>query len=349
MTLGAITGAVPVPVTLELLADEAADGRLRRVRSSCPCLHVREYPAMISSGRTRRVQLRLHVERPGDFEYQVWLEQHGQVPFRVVLRGHATGAAAATGKLPFGIAETLLTRALTPVPALPLATPAELLADRQKERHLLLVDVRTAEAYRQVHLPGTVNLPASVLRTHPQLRGRHVVVIGQGQPSPRLADACERLIQSGWAASVRLLDGGLARFARERGAARLHGDATALNRLTPAAFHESRAVEGWLVVDATGGREPLVDHMFTPCVMPKDGLGDTAALRDPVGAPVRRVLVLDDGEAAELADCAIPATLDCFGLVGGWLAYARFLQEQSAYLNPETVRTRTSGGCAGCP
>jgi len=339
----------PVVIMVELPVDDSQTRHLVRVRSSCPCLQVLAYPALIAPGQSRRVALRLHVDRVGGFQYQLWIEQHNGSAYRIIINGRAM-VAADVAPIDFGIAHALLPRSVTPLPNISLITSAEILADWREQQKWIMVDIRATDAYRHVHLPGTLNLTMPALRTAPPLRDQHVVLLGQGQASPRLVAAGKRLAASGSAASVRLLDGGLARLARTHGSNMLSGDASTLHVLSAAAFHESRTVEGWLVVDATAGNEPLLEHIL-PYRLPLSNI-DTPGVwqHDAVGAPLQCVLVLEDADSTvQFNDSAIPASLDRFRLAGGWRAYVQFLHEQSAYLQRETVQSRSAGGCEGCP
>ncbi len=349
--LGEMAASGFIRISVPLAPGSSHPRRLSRVRSSCGCLQILDYPTELPAGQTRLLQLKLSFENPGTFKYHIWIEQPEHNPCQITLRGIWPDNVLADNTLTAAeISAVFLTRALSPLPLLPTATATEVHADLMGDRQLLLVDVREPEEFSRVHLAGTLNLPVSSLRATPLLKGRNVVLINQGQPSPRLVRVHRRLNQSGWPASVRLLDGGLWQFVREYGTDMVIGDVAGLNRLSAMTFHESRAVQGWLVLDATGAKNLLLDQLFPHRLdVRTEACRDFKTLLDAVGAPVRQLLVLDEGDTAALNDLQFPLPHNHFRITGGWRSYANFLRQQSAYLQPATMQSRASSACAGCP
>lgn len=73
---------------------------------------------------------------------------------------------------------------------------------------ILVVDVRHDSQYQRFHVPASVNVSATSLVHKPALRGKALLLLGDGKGERELHSTCSLLKQSGFT-SVRVLAGGM--------------------------------------------------------------------------------------------------------------------------------------------
>jgi rhodanese-related sulfurtransferase len=303
---------------------------------------VLSYPQRIEAGFAGSLDLCVAPEQPGRFEYTVAVEPaDGARPaFHYVLRGRVN-AALESGEsahwLP-GIAPRLLTRALHKRDRSCYVEAAAVRGEPPSDPPLTFVDIRPAQDFARVHIPGSLNIPLFAVKAKPFLRGRRVVLVDQGHGRTELEQECAVLRGRGFE-SVAILRGGLAAWVRQGGA--LTGSPAAVGRLAliaPGEFHAVRDADDWLLlavdpVPPTGfaGLMPGCQHVpfagrsgeFAAEVASRLGARD---------APSRVLIGNHDGRDYEaVLACQPQAAGACFfALEGGFRAWERYLRELSA-------------------
>lgn len=87
------------------------------------------------------------------------------------------------------------------------ATPADVMA-MQSRTEVMLVDVRPRSRYESFRIDGSFNMGVSELRTKSPLRGKAVVLVGDGKAERELYRTCAGLNAQGFK-QVKVLRGGL--------------------------------------------------------------------------------------------------------------------------------------------
>jgi rhodanese-related sulfurtransferase len=188
----------------------------------------------------------------------------------------------------------------------------------QERQELVLIDVRGPQAFEQVRIPGSLNIPLFAVKTKAFLKDKPLVLVDEGFRPRRLADACDQLRQAGFEA--RFLFGGLnawrtrsanfnllrsAKLALPRSAhvnlLPLQGDVfaqNALNTMPPQALFAEQGSEYWLLLDvsAVSGNA--------------QSLPDNAATGSPGSAGILPAIEVPDGKERDAGKMpALPGTL----------------------------------------
>lgn len=156
-------------------------------------------------------------------------------------------------------------------------TPAEL-SGLLKRPGTVLIDVRNATDYAAFHIDGTLNATVSELRTKRFLRGKTVVLIGDGKAEREVYAACARLMAHGFK-QVKVVRGGLPSWLSS-GLAVLGRapHAAQLARLAPAELWTESRFEANLVL-VPRSRETIQRHLPSAVPIPDES---PAAIRAAV-------------------------------------------------------------------
>ncbi|MCM2250782.1 MAG: rhodanese-like domain-containing protein [Ramlibacter sp.] len=125
---------------------------------------------------------------------------------------------------------------------------------------ILIVDVRQDSQHQRFHIPGSVNFSATSLAHKPALRGKALLLVGDGKGERELHAGCSLLKQSGFA-SVRVLAGGMISYLAS--GAPLRGRVPSAYELADLdagqLWAESKFVENLLVI--AGNAADYSDHL----------------------------------------------------------------------------------------
>jgi rhodanese-related sulfurtransferase len=221
-------------------------------------------------------------------------------------------------------------------------------------RGTLLVDVRSAGAYAQFSIPGSINVPLHFVKTKPFLKMKPFILVDEGFRHGRLSEECRKLKDAGFSCSV--LYGGLTAWRDEEGT--LEGDQTvwkSLGDMPAAAFSLEKYVDGWLMIDVSQQRSDL-----WACLMPDaayvkvSGAPEQAVPRLREAArlgrsdPFIRILIFNEkgtdyGSIRLLAGKA--GLKNVFYLSGGLDQYIAYLSQRRLLAMPRSERLKTTAGC----
>ena len=116
------------------------------------------------------------------------------------------------------------------------------------QKKSMLIDIRSADDFERVSIPGSVNMLGYSLKTKVYLRDKSIILAGEGHSYGGHERLCEELKQSGYL-DVRILEGGLRAWQDSVG--KLLGDdeaIQALSRMTPLDFEKERQYSHWHVL-----------------------------------------------------------------------------------------------------
>jgi rhodanese-related sulfurtransferase len=144
---------------------------------------------------------------------------------------------------------------------------------KRRNPELQLVDVRSAKAFDETHIPGSLHVPLGLVPHKESLQSDPVVLLGSGAEPGPLLRICRELRQKGVQASV--MWGGLVAWRETDG--RLTGslkDRQALNEVAPAAYYRQRRRDYWRVLYVGDERPQKLDIALPEAeVAQRDGLG----------------------------------------------------------------------------
>jgi rhodanese-related sulfurtransferase len=227
----------------------------------------------------------------------------------------------------------------------------------EKEDPLVLVDVRSPEAFERVRIPGSLNIPLQFIRTKSFLKTAPVVLVNQGFGLQTLSGECERLQSAGY--SVSVLSGGLCAWQRVGGP--LEGDlgaAAEFSRVTPQDAYLEKDAASRLVVDVSGVRSQTSRQAFPHAVhIPlEENSTDVlerlqTALDQRPDARFSAPLILSESglEYDQVEQVLGQAGFESvFFLAGGIAAYRRYLADLARLWPPRESRVRTLSPCPAC-
>ncbi|MCP5523213.1 MAG: rhodanese-like domain-containing protein [Verrucomicrobiales bacterium] len=189
---------------------------VRRVSTSCDCVHVLAYSLNVRPGDSLDLRVRIAPETTGDFIYLVSVEGAKGQP-ALLARFEVSVGGPDQRNATHGFDPSTL-----------LMAPSEAMKQNLLGAGWMLVDVRPPERYLLGHLPGAFNLSLGDVRVRPYLKRKAILVVGDGYDSERLVTDAAELAEAGFS-QVRVLDGGIRRWQQEGGV--LDGAGTSLARL----------------------------------------------------------------------------------------------------------------------
>lgn len=211
--------------------------------------------------------------------------------------------------------------------------------DPDRQQQALLIDIRPAEQFAKLRIPGSLNMPLFAIKTKPFLKRNALIILDEGYRYLPIAEECALLRKAGF--RVWILNGGL--YVWSRSGMPLQGEDRArqrLNRVPPVHFFQERDLGDWIVLDVSEGRPPGSHALFSSSLSLPYKKDDTRFLceyekllkgRHFPGVP--RILMVDErGQSYDRLERLIQATSfkDVFFLEGGRAAYRKFLVNNKA-------------------
>lgn len=227
----------------------------------------------------------------------------------------------------------------------------------EKGDPLVLVDVRSLEAFERVRIPGSLNIPLQFIRTKPFFKTTPLVLVNQGFGLQALAGECQRLRSAGY--SVSILSGGLCAWHRAGGP--LEGDlgaAAEFIRVTPQDAYLEKDAAFRLVVDVSEVRSQISREAF-PHAMHLPLEGDPAAVLERLQAALGLkpewgllgpLVISESGLEYDRVEQALRhgGFKHVFSLTGGIAAYRRYLADLSRLWSSWESRVKTITPCPTC-
>jgi len=223
-----------------------------------------------------------------------------------------------------------------------------------KKATITLVDIRRPDEYIKAHIPGSLNIGLSSIKTKPFLKDTTIVLVTQGYQYAQLDAECARLHDQGY--SVSILMGGL--NAWQQASYPLEGTSwvqASFDRITPEAFYQEQDYDHWVVIDAT--KKGQASKAFPGAIHfdPDTWLFATSRLKDALDkyGKDRPCLVLVVNEKGTDYQKITRTTLhaevkNVFYLEGGLKAYEEYLKGNALSHEPKENRTKSIRKCPQC-
>lgn len=314
---------------------------ITNVLSSCECLRIERFPEHIDAGGHGDIEVALTPAVTGDLAYELTAQlEKGDLRWSVWV----------------SVSKAELIRARDRY-----ITCAELRKRWEQREMYTLVDVRPVEAYEAAHLPGSINVPLSAVKTKTFLKGGPVILVDGGWGDPVLEDECGRLREAGFA-DVQILQGGLNAWRAAGGTFEGRAmDVSEVNRITGQEWLAVRGYDDWMVVAADTNELPHLQEQIPGCVRIPYSEGGRSnfikQVQDRLGerTTVGRVLVLTrDGQGYASIEEALRGQVagTVFYLQHGYRGLGWATDVQAASLNGPTRHTtaeRTASKGTGKP
>ena len=321
---------------------------VQSVTASCECTEVLPWPTHVAAGSTGAVDILFVPDQVGEVDYRVSVKitTPDQPEIEYAIQGVITAAPPARvdrdGTLYVG--------------------PQDAETAIHDPGSATWVDVRPEEAYAQIRIPGSLQIPVYAIKTKEFLKGRRVVVVDEGHGSPVLEAECRKLREMGFS-DLSLWPGGLNAW-RQLGGTLEGSSAVDIDRVPPSALRHLANATDWLVVDASGGTTSRLDGAVA---ISFDGSKKTefvSALNAAREArpPATSVLLATDTGAdyGAMVETAGKLNAFTFYLEGGWAAWDAQRQMVEASQHRQTIVSQSMapraggvkgrpGGCGGCP
>lgn len=218
----------PVRKRIELPNSGAEPLKIRNISVSCDCMNVIRYSGQIEPESSGYLDVLMLPDKTDEVNYRIHVE-YDIGCHEVLFKGMVDNAADASFR-GYGDLKYLLRYAAS---GREHRRNDDLYVDAESVTpNAIFVDVRPETAFRQVHIPGSLNIQPYALRTKTFLRGKQVVLVGMDMVGSSLEGLCWELRNSGFP-GAGILDGGIGCWARAGNAlAGVAPDAARSNRVT---------------------------------------------------------------------------------------------------------------------
>lgn len=236
-----------------------------------------------------------------------------------------------------------------------LMPPTTLMQKTRQNPVVFMVDTRLKTEFIRFKIPGSLNIPESLIKTKAFLKTKPVALIDMGVAHADLINLAKDLNTKGFDACV--LDGGIAAWIQKGGA--MVGNPFSIrqaNEINPRILFAGQASENWLILDFSA--QPPQPHPISKAI-PIKTAGPDGNNQDMVGAvlnahplnqPGAIIILNETGQNYNILKQRFPVRLrhKIFTLTGGLDAYNRFLSRHRLAVTPKAQRTKTTGECEPC-
>jgi rhodanese-related sulfurtransferase len=235
-------------------------------------------------------------------------------------------------------------------------SPDAVLYKLKQNQKITLVDVRSREDFKRLHIPGSLNIPLHAIKTKGFLKSVAVVLIHEGFQYSLLATECRQLTDKGF--KVHILDGGLPAW--KRSGNKLAGDLFALDTMQIVSPHEliqEVDYENILLIDVSSSKSNF-SRQWMPHSEHLPGSSDPGEwlrrldrlIKSQKNQPFFTILICNEtGDGYHnLNKILTTVGINAFFLQGGVVGYGRYLEDLMLTWQSRDSRIKTSRKCRTC-
>ncbi len=126
---------------------------------------------------------------------------------------------------------------------------AEKVAKEQKQySDLIIVDIRSAREFTDVHIPGSLNIPPHFIKTKSFLADKTIVLADTGNNTKSVEDTCNALLKA--ELNVFILDGGIMGLMKNDSVIKIQSIRDLdLSLISPEKFYSEKNYEHYIIAD----------------------------------------------------------------------------------------------------
>jgi len=225
----------------------------------------------------------------------------------------------------------------------------EVLYKLRQNQIITLVDVRLSDEFARLHIPGSINVSLSAVKTKDSLKNEPLVLIGTGFNRRQIESECGLLRKLGFKASV--LYGGVIAWGSRGG--RIQGDLLLLEKyknISPRMYFQEKGYENILAVDVSPVQLPETKQIFPDSIHLPAAKNIISSIRTKKNRFYSIVVFNEAGEQYEKIKKNIDKAKieNVYFLEGGINKYKEYLKQLPLSWQPKDWRINKIDNCNRC-
>lgn len=238
-----------------------------------------------------------------------------------------------------------------------LLISAQSVQSLKKGQKVILVDIRSKEEFKNVSIPGAINIPLHFIKSKAFLKSKPLVLVDGGYPDRQTEETCKALRHAGFRVSI--LSGGLLAWYRQGGPVK--GDLLALNRyknIAPLRFYQEKNRKDQIIIDVSEKQyAESIKLMPNAKHIPVQVSSQTAVsqveksiLKQNINPLFPVVIFNQTGERYEPIESIIKKAglKNVYFLKDGLKGYQKFLKHLALSRQPRESRIKAANRCGNC-
>ena len=346
-------------IRLPLFGDEKEVMVIHMVQFSCDCLRAVSYPGILMPGMKDDLWIRHAASKVMDYSYEVMVSGHRMGKLfekKFLLLGSVKESKTFSLKNipPWDPELQFAVRKIIKIPDTFRVLPQKI--DFKKVMNeFMIVDIRDPGDYEKCYIPGSMNLPLSVLKTKAYLKDKKILILGYGYGEVLLHTEMEILRVKGW--KVFLFSGGVSAWKASGG--RLEGFLAEEDACKIAAsdfYHEKNDADTLVLNISDSETDQVREYLPFALFVGSDRTQLNKKINDyalQANKPFLKIICFNENGIGyeKLISMVKDLPYPGFFLTGGFKSYKSLLHEilqMHSGIEKNQVETRIKG-CKSCP